>query len=92
MGFPELYYVTNSPDNERPGDLTPRFFVISIGSGLEPSPLNLGQVSGFPPHWDLDEIPVIATGFSILSRQCRHPGTLAATAPAGARDVDPAER
>jgi hypothetical protein len=31
--------------------------------------LNLGQFPGCPPHWDLDEIPVIAAGFSILSRQ-----------------------
>jgi hypothetical protein len=25
--------------------------------------LNLGQVHGCPPYWDLDEIPVIAAGF-----------------------------
>jgi len=27
------------------------------------------------PHWDLDEIPVIAAGFSMLSRIRRHRGT-----------------
>jgi hypothetical protein len=41
---------------------------------------------------DLDEIPVIAAGFSILSRQRRHLATLAATAPAGAGNAEPAAR
>jgi hypothetical protein len=41
---------------------------------------------------DLDEIPVIAAGFSILSPQRRHLATLAATAPTGAGNAEPAER
>jgi hypothetical protein len=81
-----------SPDNERPGDPTPRFNCCLHRLGARTFALNLGQLRGCPPHWDLDEIPVIATGFSILSRQRRHLGTLAVTAPAGARDAEPAER
>jgi hypothetical protein len=93
-----LYFVVDSlsrltpPDNERPGDPTPRFNCCLHRLGARTFALNLSQLRGCPPHWDLDEIPVIATGFSILSRQRGHLGTLAVTAPAGARDAEPAER
>jgi hypothetical protein len=54
---------------------------------------NLGQLPGRPPHWDLDEIPVIAAGFSILSRNVEFwerspPQPL----PADAGDAEPADR
>jgi hypothetical protein len=47
----------------KPKDLIHDFDCYLVGSGLEPSAPNLGQLAGRPPHWDLDEIPVIAAGF-----------------------------
>ena len=41
--------------------------LVSNRLGARTFALNLGQLPGCPTHWDLNEIPVIAAGFSILS-------------------------
>ena len=61
--------------------------LVSNRLGARTFALNLGQLPGCPTHWDLNEIPVIAAGFSILNP---HLATLAATAPAGAGNAEPA--
>ena len=43
--------------------------LVSNRLGARTFALNLGQLPGCPTHWDLNEIPVIAAGFSILSPQ-----------------------
>ena len=37
--------------------------LLSDRLGARDVALNLDQLPGCPPHWDLDEIPVIAAGF-----------------------------
>jgi hypothetical protein len=71
----------------------PRFNCCLHRLGARTFALNLGQLPGCPPHWDLDEIPVIAAGFSILSRNVEFwerspPQPL----PADAGDAEPADR
>ena len=58
--------------------------LVSNRLGARTCALNLGQLPGCPTHWDLNEIPVIAAGFSILSRNAR------LNAPAGAVNAEPA--
>ena len=43
--------------------------LVSNRLGARTFALNLGQLPGCPTHWDLNEIPVIVAGFSILSPQ-----------------------
>src|SRR3984893_2692527 len=43
--------------------------LVSNRLGARTLALNLGQLPGCPTHWDLNEIPVIVAGFSILSPQ-----------------------